>query len=131
MLSCQRAQREGVQTWAAQEQVSAMTATSRSNSPPTAATPLIGRDHDVPVLLRLLRRGSVRLLTLYGPAGVGKTRLALDVVAAVRASFAGGVVVVDLSAVRDSTLVLSTIAQAVGLREVGGGLLQERLIAWL
>jgi predicted ATPase/transcriptional regulator with XRE-family HTH domain len=85
-------------------------------SPPTA---LIGREQEVAALCALVRRQSLRLLTLSGPAGVGKTRLALQVAAELVGDFAGNVWFVALAPLRDPSLVATTIAQALGVREVG------------
>lgn len=84
---------------------------------PDPLTTLIGREQESADVSALLLRREVRLLTLVGPGGVGKTRLALRVVEELKTAFADGVVFVDLSAVRDPTLVAKTIAQAVGARQ--------------
>jgi len=82
---------------------------------PTLLTPLVGREREVAAVTDLLRRDDIRLLTLVGPPGVGKTRLALAAVEAARDAFPDGVVVVPLGDVRDPGLVLPTLARALGV----------------
>ncbi len=92
---------------------------------------LIGRDHAVAVVREQLLRDDVGVLTLTGPGGIGKTRLALQVASTLRNHFAGGVYFVSLAPVRDGGLVLSTVAHALGLQEMGGQSLLELLQAAL
>ncbi len=84
---------------------------------PTPPTPLFGRAEEVQTVCALLLRQDVRVLTLTGTAGVGKTRLALEVAAEVVAAFPDGVLFISLAALTDPALVLPTIAEALGLRE--------------
>jgi predicted ATPase/class 3 adenylate cyclase len=77
-------------------------------------SPLVGRKKELADLLRLVRVDGVRLVTLTGPGGIGKTRLALEVAAELADAYADGVWFVDLSALRDADLVLPTIATTLG-----------------
>ena len=85
---------------------------------PTPLTPLIGRERELVAVCALLSRSEVRLVTLTGTGGVGKTRLALELAAASR-DFADGICFVALASLTDPALVVSTIAQALGVREQG------------
>jgi predicted ATPase/class 3 adenylate cyclase len=82
---------------------------------PSAEGAFVGRERDVRELGHLLQQ-DVRLTTLTGPGGIGKTRLALEVAHAVQDDFPGGVVFVSLAAVTDPLLVLSTVAECLGVR---------------
>jgi predicted ATPase/transcriptional regulator with XRE-family HTH domain len=96
---------------------------------PIPATALLGREAEVRALCALLRDSQARLLTLTGPAGVGKTRLALAVADALRDEFADGVWLVRLAQLADPDLVLATIAETLGVPEQGGRPLLETLCA--
>jgi predicted ATPase/class 3 adenylate cyclase len=96
--------------------------------PPTA---LIGRDQELVAIERLLGHARSRLVTLTGPGGTGKTRLALEVAAEALDRYPDGVFLVDLSLLTDPTLVIPTIAVALGVRETAGELLRETVIRHL
>jgi predicted ATPase/DNA-binding CsgD family transcriptional regulator len=92
-------------------------------------TSLVGREQEVATATALLQRSEVRLLTLVGTAGVGKTRLALQVAFDLLESFPDGVFFVALAPLRDPDLVLPTVAQALGLRVTGDQPILEALKA--
>jgi predicted ATPase/DNA-binding CsgD family transcriptional regulator len=92
---------------------------------PVSLTSLIGREHEVQALQALLLRPDVRLLTLTGTAGVGKTRLALEVVRDLVPHFADGVHVISLAPISDPAFVIPTIAHSLGLIESGSQPLLE------
>lgn len=104
-----------------------VTLDSRPNNLPAQTTPLVGRDQELAAIEQLLRRGEVRLVTLAGPGGSGKTRLGLQVAANLLDDFQHGVYFINLAPVRDAGLVVSTIAQTLGVRESGGQALIENL----
>lgn len=97
-------------------------------APPTA---VFGRGREVGEVRVLLADPQVRVLTLTGPGGVGKTRLALRVVDELRALDPAGVCVVSLAAVRDGADVLGTLARTLGLSEANPRPLHERLVTHL
>ena len=110
-------------------------ATAPGRRPPTnlpvLREHLIGRDDEVAAVRALLLRDDVGLLTLTGPGGTGKTRLAFQVAADVLNEFGHGVWLVDLAPIRDPALVLTTIAQTLGVKTIGGQPLLDVLKAYL
>jgi predicted ATPase/class 3 adenylate cyclase len=98
---------------------------------PVPATPFLGRERELAKVVDLLARDDVRLVTLTGPGGIGKTRLALQAAAEASERFPDGVYWVQLSPLRDAGLVLPTIAQALDLTEQPGRSLVQTLVAVL
>jgi predicted ATPase/DNA-binding CsgD family transcriptional regulator len=86
---------------------------------PAQLTPLIGREQGIQTVCALLRQPEVRLVTLTGIGGVGKTRLSLQVGIDLLDDFADGVCFVPLAPISDPDLVIPTIAQALGIKEAG------------
>jgi predicted ATPase/DNA-binding SARP family transcriptional activator len=84
---------------------------------PVSPTALIGREGDTQQVIHLLRHEDVRMVTLTGPGGVGKTRLALHIAELVRYDYRDGVYCVDLTPLNDPALVSATIADALRLPE--------------
>src|SRR5215210_4614461 len=95
------------------------------NNLPVQLTPFLGREEPVARVVDFLSREDVRLLTMTGPGGVGKTRVALQAAADVLEDFPDGVWFVDLSGLDDPTLVLSAIASVLGVRDEGSELIER------
>jgi predicted ATPase/transcriptional regulator with XRE-family HTH domain len=94
---------------------------------PQQLTPLIGRDAEIRRVIERLAHPDVRLLTLTGPGGVGKTRLALEVATMAADGFADGVTFVTLAPLADAALVLPTIARTLGVQEAANQPVQAAL----
>ncbi|MGH7491224.1 MAG: ATP-binding protein [bacterium] len=107
------------------------TPSSRPNNLPAQITPLVGREHEVEALRQLLVKAEVRLVTLTGPGGIGKTSLSLQVAQGLLDAFPQGVFFVGLAAISDVELVLPTIAQTLGIRENRSKPLRASVIEYL
>jgi predicted ATPase/DNA-binding CsgD family transcriptional regulator len=94
---------------------------------PIQPTPLIGRKQEVEAVRSLLQRSQVRILTLTGPGGVGKTRLGLQIASDMQDDFRDGICFVPLASIIDADLVILSIAQVLGLTDAGDQPLSERL----
>ncbi len=94
---------------------------------PIAPTPLIGRAQDIAAVAAMLRDADGRLVTLVGPGGVGKTRLALEIARSTAGEIAAGAAAVPLAAIREPALVLPAIARALDVQEDVGRPLAEAL----
>ena len=93
---------------------------ARPHNLPIQPTPLVGREREVQEVRRLILRDDVRLVTLTGPGGTGKTRLALEVAANLLNHFPDGVFFADLAPISDPDVVIWGLARVLGLRETGG-----------
>jgi predicted ATPase/class 3 adenylate cyclase len=103
----------------------------RRNNLPAQPTPLVGREGELEEVLALLRSSDVRLLTLIGPGGTGKTRLGLQAAAEIMDEFEDGVFFVALAPIADPALVAPTIARTLGLTESGDQPPEELLVGYL
>jgi len=98
---------------------------------PLPPTRLVGRSQERSYALALLRRSATHLLTLTGPSGVGKTRLALQLAWDLTPDFADGVIYVPLAPIGDAALVPGVVAQMLGIREQGNSSFAEQVRTFL
>jgi predicted ATPase/transcriptional regulator with XRE-family HTH domain len=103
----------------------------RTTNLPAQVNPLIGRTRELMELMELLGQPYVRQITLNGPGGTGKTRLVLQVGAALNHQYADGVWFVDLAPVSDSTQISTAIAQALGIPEASERPIHAGIVGWL
>lgn len=101
------------------------------NNLPTQLTPFIGRRDELEDIKNLLREEEVRVVVIHGIGGAGKSRLAQQAVADLSREFKNGVCLVLLDRIADPDLVIATIAQTLGVREVAGLPVEERLKQYL
>lgn len=104
---------------------------SHPNNLPLNPTTFVGRQREIDAARAMLVRGDIRLLTLTGAGGIGKTRLALEVAARLLGEFEDGVFFVSLAQIGDPGLVVQAIAETLGVREEGGQPLSETLKGYL
>ena len=102
-----------------------------SNVIPVSLTSLIGREQEIETLCQLLHRPDVRLVTITGPGGVGKTSLALQVAHELQDGFGDGVFFISLATISDSTIIIPTIAHTLGVIESPNRLLLDSLKEFL
>src|SRR5687768_4041950 len=98
---------------------------------PSALTPLIGREREETAVRDQLMHFRTRLLTLTGAPGIGKTRLGLQVASSLIEQFEDGIFLVDLAPIVDPELVIPTVAQTVGLKEVGARPIESALLDYV
>ena len=105
--------------------------TLASARPPKPLTPIVGREDEVALAASLLRRDGVRLLTLTGPGGVGKTRMAIEVANELGAEYADGVTFVSLASLADPERTVDAVAAALEIGQFGALPLRDGLLTRL
>ena len=103
----------------------------RQTSLPTPTTPLVGRERELRSLLELVHRDTVRLITLTGPGGTGKTRLAMELALKLKDEFPGGVFFTSLAAIKEHALVASEIVSTLDIMEKAGQRIEDTLTEFL
>jgi predicted ATPase len=99
--------------------------------PPSSLTALLGREKESEQIIESLQRGDIRILTLIGPPGVGKTRLSLHVAEKLAAQFVNGAVFVNLAPISDHTMVLTALGAALDVHESSDASIQSMLETFL
>jgi predicted ATPase len=94
---------------------------------PVSLTLFVGREDEIALATSLLQRPDLRLLTLTGPGGVGKTRLSIEIAAACDGQFPDGVTFVSLASIQDPAMVMMTVAAALGLEEIDRAGIDDRV----
>ena len=94
---------------------------------PVPATPFLGREHEVQEVVGLLRRDDAHLVTLVGPGGTGKTRLAIEAAGEAPERFPDGITWIPLAPLDDPSLLLPTVAHSIGVGDTAEASLAERL----
>jgi predicted ATPase/DNA-binding CsgD family transcriptional regulator len=105
--------------------------TDRASSAVTVTHPILGREREIAQLLDLVDTDRVRVLSLLGPGGVGKTRLALEIMRAMGDDFAHGVHFISLAPVREAALVPFAVAQELSVQDSGSAPVTDLLANWL
>lgn len=106
-------------------------AETRATNLPVPGTAFVGRDKELAALKEVLLRADVRLVTVTGPGGIGKSRLALEVAREMGGEFSSGTYFVALAAVNEPEMIPFSIAQALGVRETAGEARLESLKKYL
>ena len=96
-----------------------------SGSLPVSLTSFVGREDEIALADSLLQRPDLRLLTLTGPGGIGKTRLAVKIAAESGVHFPDGVPFVSLASIQDPSMVMMTVAVALGIHELNGASIDD------
>jgi predicted ATPase/DNA-binding CsgD family transcriptional regulator/transcriptional regulator with XRE-family HTH domain len=115
------------QRWFASNEANISVLSEMEWEAPTRLKLLIGREEELAKLSELLLSQQIRLVTLLGPGGIGKTHLGTTITLDLRKHFVDGVCIVSLSAIKDPMLVVPAIAQELGIREVGDSTLFEQV----
>jgi len=126
---------QALNLWQVADQPATPTASPVASPPasnlPTPLTSLVGLEPALETLIPTFLNKEVRLLTLLGPGGIGKTRFGIELAHRLANQFADGVCFVDLTILHDPALVAATIAQALGLKELGSEQTEAQLKAYL